>query len=62
MAQRDLYRLEIVGQSFSFSARFTPLGEAPHYTSIVTDLRGMINGYRVSQALYVAATLGIADY
>jgi hypothetical protein len=33
----------------------------PHYTSIVTDLRGMINGYRVSQAIYVAATLGIAD-
>jgi O-methyltransferase domain/Dimerisation domain len=27
----------------------------------VDDLKGMINGYRVSQAIYVAATLGIAD-
>src|SRR3954449_13037167 len=25
------------------------------------DLRGLINGYQVSQAIYVAATLGIAD-
>jgi hypothetical protein len=28
---------------------------------MVDDLKGMINGYRVSQAIYVAATLGIAD-
>jgi hypothetical protein len=27
----------------------------------VTDLRDLANGYRVSQAIHVAATLGIAD-
>jgi len=27
----------------------------------VDDLRRMINGYQVSQAIYVCATLGIAD-